>query len=111
MLFDYDDRSIDSIFEYAKRLEGMTFNEISDEYNHSLKKFYTNPMEPQSFKVKEDTVEYKTPGENAKGQLGNFLERYYFGYMPNGVQDADFSKTGVELKQTCIDQKIGRAHV
>ena len=38
-LFDYDDRSIDSIFEYAKRLEGMTFNEISDEYNHSLKKF------------------------------------------------------------------------
>ena len=105
MLFDYDDRSIDSIFEYAKRLEGMTFNEISDEYNHSLKKFYTNPMEPQSFKVKEDTVEYKTPGENAKGQLGNFLERYYFGYMPNGVQDADFSKTGVELKQTCIDQK------
>ena len=38
MLFDYDDRSIDSIFEYAKRLEGMTFNEISDEYNHSLKK-------------------------------------------------------------------------
>lgn len=79
MLFDYDDRNIDSIFQYAKRLEGRTFNEISDEYNHSLKKFYTNPMEPQSFKVKEDTVEYKTPGENAKGQLGNFLERYYFG--------------------------------
>ena len=73
-LFDYDDRSIDSIFEYAKRLEGMTFNEISDEYNHSLKKFYTNPMEPQSFKVKEDTVEYKTPGENAKGQLGNVIK-------------------------------------
>ena len=28
MLFDYDDTDINSIFEYAKKLEGMTFQQV-----------------------------------------------------------------------------------
>lgn len=39
----------------------------------------------------------------AKGQLGNFLEKYYFGYDLNGKQEADFKESGVEVKSTCID--------
>lgn len=104
MLFDYDDKSIDSIYQYAKKLEGMTFQEILDEYENSSQKYYINPQDTY-LKVAEEQFQYNVPNKKAKGQLGNFLERYYFGYMPNGIQDADFSKTGVELKQTCIDKK------
>ena len=35
MLFDYDDTSEDSIYQYAKKLEGMTFQQIMDEFNNS----------------------------------------------------------------------------
>lgn len=42
--------------------------------------------------------------DKAKGQLGNFIEKYYFGYDPNGNQEADFNKIGLELKQTPIDK-------
>lgn len=104
MLFDYDDTSEDSIYQYAKKLEGMTFQQIMDAFNNSEQKYYRNTKN-QSFKVAEDTFSYTVPDSKAKGQLGNVIERYYFGYMPNGIQDADFSKTGIELKQTCIDKK------
>lgn len=106
MLFDYDDTNIDSIYEYAKKLEGMTFQQVLDEYNGSSQKHYVN-IKHSSFKIAEPQVPYgeTIPNKKAKGQLGNFLERFYFGYMPNGNQAADFSKTGVELKQTCIDTK------
>lgn len=40
MLFDYDDTNIDSIFKYAKKLEGMTFQEVLDEYKKSSQKIY-----------------------------------------------------------------------
>ncbi len=106
MLFDYDDTNIDSIYEYAKKLEGMTFQQVLDEYNSSSQKYYVN-NKLSGFKIAEPQASYAEviPNKKAKGQLGNFLERFYFGYMPNGNQAADFSKTGVELKQTCIDTK------
>ena len=106
MLFDYDDTNIDSIFKYAKKLEGMTFQEVLDEYKKSSQKLYINPL-----KASDEISDYDNsyndtlPSKGAKGQLGNILERYYFGYLPNGHQQADFSKIGLELKQTCIDQK------
>lgn len=89
-MFDYDDTSPESILEYAKRLEGMTFLEVLELYcaHEGIS------MESQQVK---DT--------RAKGQLGNFLEKYYFGYDNNGRQEADFKAAGVELKQTCIDVK------
>ena len=103
MLFDYDDRDEQSILKYAKRLEGKTFKDIQEEYNQSSVKYYVNPNDKQS-RVADSSTEYNV-NSNAKGQLGNFLERYYFGYMPNGEQEADFSNTGIELKQTCVDKK------
>ena len=45
MLFDYDDTNIDSIFKYAKKLEGMTFQEVLDEYKKSSQKIYINPLQ------------------------------------------------------------------
>lgn len=106
MLFDYDDTNIDSIFKYAKKLEGMTFQEVLDEYKKSSQKIYINPLQASNEISDYDNSYNNTlPSKGAKGQLGNILERYYFGYMPNGRQQADFSKIGLELKQTCIDQK------
>lgn len=106
MLFDYDDTDINSIFEYAKKLEGMTFQQVIEEYNRSPKNFYVN-----SAHTGDETADYSgtydatLPSKGAKGQLGSILEQYYFGYKLNGSQQADFSKAGAELKLTCIDQK------
>lgn len=92
MLFDYDKTSPESILEYAKRLEGQTFYDVKKHYLT-----YFNRLNELTDESNENT--------NAKGQLGNFLEEYYFGYKPNSDQEADFSEAGVELKQTCIDLK------
>lgn len=106
MLFDYDDTNIDSIFEYAKKLEGMTFQQVIEEYYRSPKNFYVNPAY-----TGDETSDYlgpydaTLPSKEAKGQLGNILEQYYFGYKLNGSQQADFSKASAELKLTCINQK------
>ena len=40
MLFDYDVNDLGSIFTYAKRLEGQTFQNIEDQYEASLRKGY-----------------------------------------------------------------------
>mgnify|MGYP001094042650 CR=1 FL=1 len=90
MLFDYDRTSADSILKYAKQLVGKTFLDI--------KKAYLSHMGISGEEQLPDDT-------RAKGQLGNFLEEYYFGYKPNGEQAADFREAGVELKQTCIDTK------
>ena len=44
-LFDYDDNSLESIFEYAKQLEKMTFREIEEEFGKSPYKSYVNIYE------------------------------------------------------------------
>ena len=76
-LFDYDDSKIESVYEYAKKLEGMTFNEILNEYKRSPVKNYEEYQ--TSIKSKADYEAIKeTPGdyfinedhvlnENAKG--------------------------------------------
>ena len=40
MLFDYDDTSIESILNYAKKLKNKTFREILNEYENSPVKKY-----------------------------------------------------------------------
>ena len=87
-LFDYDDTDINSIYSYAKKLEGMTFHEVLDEYERSPIKSYRDKLYDvcDSFAnmvVKEESVSYDTGvslNDKAKGQLGNFIEKYYFGY-------------------------------
>lgn len=109
-LFDYDDSNIESVYSYAKKLEGMTFHEVLQEYEkNQIKSYGTNQYDigqnSGTMFVKEQSVEYITKptfNENAKGQLGNFIEKYFFGYDPNGNQEADFNKIGLELKQTPI---------
>ena len=85
----YDSRSIESIYSYAKRLEGMTFADI-----------YIEHQNRHHAEIHLDEL-IKT---NAKGLLGNFLEKYYFDYDINSDQRPDFAEVGVELKQTCIDR-------
>ena len=108
MLFDYDDKDKDSIYQYAKKLEGMTFREIVDAYNESPIKQYEDMKAANSSKVREAITPYMAPNyiynPNAKGQLGGLLENCYFGYKPNSEQEADFSNVGIELKQTPIDE-------
>lgn len=109
MLFDYDDRDIISIFNYAKKLENLTFRDIARMFCESDKKYYVNLYDNQhnyhqlkNIMVKETKDSYIT-NTKAKGQLGGLIERKYFGYEPNSNQSADFSKVGLELKLTCID--------
>lgn len=92
MLFNYDASSPSSILAYAKELEGKTFYDI-------LRRYYAY------YNRLSELEDIETIDTNAKGQLGNFLEEYYFGYEPNSDQDADFKEAGVELKQTCVDTK------
>ena len=51
MLFDYDDRSLESVYNYAKKLEQMTFNQILDEYNKSDTKKYINKYDLSNLKI------------------------------------------------------------
>ena len=103
MLFDYDDTSIESILNYAKKLKNKTFREILNEYENSPVKKYVHQHDKINLTVAEEIIDYNS-NTKSKGQLGNFLEKYYFGYDMNNKQDADFDKVGIELKQTCIDK-------
>lgn len=110
MLFDYDDRSEQSILRYAKDLKGKTFQEIIDTYKDSPQKFYVNYYELNDrnvdFKnIDSSNLKAYTSNPSARGELGNILEMCYFGYKPNNNQEPDFPKVGIELKQTCIDKK------
>ena len=109
MLFDYNDSDVQSIYNYAKKLETKTFRDIEKMFDESDKDYYINPYDSSynnhishQHVVKEPEVGYIS-NSKAKGQLGGLIERKYFGYKPNSNQSADFSKVGLELKQTCID--------
>lgn len=71
---NYDDKSVDSILEYASKLRGKTFGEID------------------KFSRLEDN--------KGKGNLGQVIEESYFGYDVNSRAEADFVHVGIELKVT-----------
>lgn len=71
---NYNEKSIDSIMEYAYGLIGKKFGEI-------------------------DRHERLGEGKG-KGNLGQIVEESYFGYDINSKAEADFSHVGVELKVT-----------
>ena len=74
-LFDYDDSSIESIYKYAKRLEGMTFNEILQEYEKSPIKSYKEhrygSQQTSGMVVKAGKSEYRTGAAFNKKSKGN----------------------------------------
>ena len=104
MLFDYNENSEKSILEYAKKMENTTYNEILNQckqYIEDYDKGFVNNRDKEFIdSLKKDKFIKST---NAKGQLGNFIEKYYFGYEPNSDQEADLSKSEIEIKQTPID--------
>lgn len=71
----FDPKSPDSIIAYAKKLKGL-----------SLRQACGSQIEKHGFK--------------GKGNYGQTLEKYYFGYDPNSKAEADFIDAGLELKSS-----------
>ena len=93
MIRQYDKTSKKSIYDYAKKLEGKTFNQICKEDEYFLSEI-----------VKEVTAEeYLESYENKKkrkGGLGEIVEERYFHYKADNEARADFPEAKVELKVT-----------
>ena len=85
---NYDKYSKESIYNYARRLIGVTFDEILE----AAKQFEDGQIKPDEL----DSLKNKY----RKGGLGNLVEQYYFGYKPNSNPKPDFEEAGVELKVT-----------
>lgn len=68
-----DITSADSIIEYAKKLKNQTLRQASGK-------------------------EIEKHGYKGKGNFGQILEKFYFGYEPNSEAEPDFIEAGIELK-------------
>lgn len=71
----YNPNDKNSIIEYAKKLKGKTLRKICE----------------------SEISEHVYSG---KGNFGQVLEKFYFGYNPNSKSDADFIEIGMELKSS-----------
>ncbi|MCH8554266.1 MAG: DNA mismatch repair protein [Schleiferiaceae bacterium] len=75
----YNPNDKKSVIEYAKQLKGKTLREI---------------CEP----------EILAHNYTGKGNFGQILEKFYFGYNPNSKSEADFIEIGMELKTSPLKQ-------
>ena len=75
MKLPYNPNDKNSILEYAKRLKGNSLRQVCD----------------------SEVLEHSYSG---KGNFGQVLEKYYFGYDPNSNAEADFAQIGMELKSS-----------
>ncbi|RTE52772.1 DNA mismatch repair protein [Arenibacter aquaticus] len=71
----FDITSADSIIKFAKKLKGQTLRLACGE-------------------------EIEKHGYKGKGNFGQILEKFYFGYEPNSDSEPDFKEAGIELKST-----------
>lgn len=71
----FDATSADSIIEFAKKLKNQTLREVCAE-----------EIEKHNYK--------------GKGNFGQILEKFYFGYEPNSDAEPDFKEAGIELKSS-----------
>ena len=94
-LFDYDDSNLNSIIDYSDNLLNQKFSTILEIYETSPYKTY----EDFQSKTLSDFINKKI-SMKSKGQYGNYIEKYFYGYLQNSDSNADFSKVGVELKVT-----------
>ena len=69
----FDSNSAESIVSYAKNLKNKTLKQVC-------------------------AIEIETHGFKGKGNFGQILEKFYFGYEPNSKAEADFVEVGMELK-------------
>ena len=79
MKLPYNPKDKKSVIDYAKLLKGKTLRDI---------------CEPQ-------ILEHNYTG---KGNFGQILEKFYFGYDPNSKSEADFFEIGMELKTSPLKQ-------
>ncbi len=73
MNLPYDTLNKKSVLEYAKKLKGKSLKEVCG----------------------ESILEHDFTG---KGNFGQVLEKFYFGYNPNSKSEADFHQINLELK-------------
>ncbi|MGW8170056.1 MAG: Sau3AI family type II restriction endonuclease [Sulfurovaceae bacterium] len=71
----YDTSDKNSVIKYAKKLKGKTLRQVCD----------------------PNILEHSYSG---KGNFGQVLEKFYFGYEPNSTAEADFAQIGLELKSS-----------
>ena len=79
MKLPYNPSDKNSIIEYAKKLKGKSLRQVCDP------------------KVLEHSY-------SGKGNFGQVLEKFYFGYEPNSIAEADFAQIGMELKSSPLKQ-------
>jgi DNA mismatch repair protein MutH len=79
MKLAYNPSDKNSIIEYAKKLKGKSLRQVCDP------------------KVLEHSY-------SGKGNFGQVLEKFYFGYEPNSLAEADFAQIGMELKSSPLKQ-------
>lgn len=70
-----DITSADSIIEFAKQLKNQTLRQACGS-------------------------EIEKHGYKGKGNFGQILEKFYFGYQPNSDAEPDFKEAGIELKSS-----------
>ena len=75
MKLAYNPKDKKSVLDYAKQLKGKTLREVCN----------------------SDILKHKYSG---KGNFGQVLEKFYFGYEPNSKAESDFFEAGMELKST-----------
>lgn len=79
MKLPYNPSDKNSVIEYAKKLRGKSLREACDS------------------KILEHSY-------SGKGNFGQVLEKFYFGYEPNSTAEADFAQIGMELKSSPLKQ-------
>ncbi|WP_442796021.1 Sau3AI family type II restriction endonuclease [Pelobium manganitolerans] len=79
MKLPYNPKDKKSIIDYAKLLKGKTLRKICD----------------------PEILDHNYAG---KGNFGQVLEKFYFGYDPNSKSEADFFEIGMELKTSPLKQ-------
>ena len=79
MKLQYNPSDKNSVIEYAKKLKGKSLRQVCDP------------------KILEHSY-------SGKGNFGQVLEKFYFGYEPNSNSEADFAQIGMELKSSPLKQ-------
>lgn len=79
MKLPYNPSDKNSVIEYAKKLKGKSLRQVCD----------------------LTVLEHSYLG---KGNFGQVLEKFYFGYEPNSLAEADFAQIGMELKSSPLKQ-------
>lgn len=73
----YDKSSVESIFEHAKRLDGVALADLMPGLDSEM-------------------------NQKNRGDLGSLVERHYFEHEPPNNHEPDFAEVGLELKTTGV---------